>query len=235
VGPDRALADHVFAHRLLTRAGSTIVIPAGPLVVTPDLATGVPSDPATRSGRALALQLLAVALACGDGLPSAGIIVGALPDWITDEHQAPARAAAEVELRRALLPDHGLAFMEPAAAAPAAWAALVSALLPDAHDVTLVLRRPTGPVVPLLEAARQSAAVADGLRGTREPGRLTGVAREHAARVVEAAVVTLAALEESGWTALVDQPLGRWPGGGGEATATRTGGFDPLAPEAAGA
>ena len=68
VDPDRAIADHVFAHRLLARAGTQVLVPAGPLIVAGDLAKGVPSDPATRAGRALALQLLAVALARRDGL-----------------------------------------------------------------------------------------------------------------------------------------------------------------------
>ena len=67
VEPDRALADHAFAHRLARRAGTTIIIGPGPLVVAPDLSSGVPSDPATRAGRALALQLLGVTLARGDG------------------------------------------------------------------------------------------------------------------------------------------------------------------------
>ncbi|MCJ7710346.1 MAG: hypothetical protein MUQ32_05885, partial [Chloroflexi bacterium] len=44
VDPDRALADHVFAHRILARAGTQVIVPAGPLLVAPDLATGVPSD-----------------------------------------------------------------------------------------------------------------------------------------------------------------------------------------------
>ena len=70
----------------------------------PDLAAGVPSDAATRAGRALALQLLAVALARRDGLPADAVVVGAFPDWLVDEPDAPARAAAEVALRRALLP-----------------------------------------------------------------------------------------------------------------------------------
>jgi len=52
VEPDRALADHAFAHRLAKRAGTTIIIGPGPLVVAPDLSAGVPSDPATRAGRA---------------------------------------------------------------------------------------------------------------------------------------------------------------------------------------
>jgi hypothetical protein len=59
VEPDRALADHAFAHRLARRAGTMIIVGPGPLVVAPDLSSGVPSDPATRAGRALALQLLA--------------------------------------------------------------------------------------------------------------------------------------------------------------------------------
>ncbi len=80
VDPDRAIADHVFAHRLLARAGTLVLVPAGPLLVAPDLATGIPSDPATRSGRALALQLLAVALARRDGLPAGAIVVSALPN-----------------------------------------------------------------------------------------------------------------------------------------------------------
>ncbi len=54
VDPDRAIADHVFAHRLLARAGTQVLVPAGPLIVAGDLAKGVPSDPATRAGRALA-------------------------------------------------------------------------------------------------------------------------------------------------------------------------------------
>ena len=120
-------------------------MPAGPLLVAPDLASGVPSDPATRAGRALALQLLAVALARRDGLPPDAVVVGALPDWLVDEPDAPARAAAEIALRRALLPEHALAFVEPAAARrtrPRRWHAIVAALLPDAGDVLAVVRRP---------------------------------------------------------------------------------------------
>ncbi|HEY0442823.1 MAG TPA: lysine 5,6-aminomutase subunit alpha, partial [Candidatus Limnocylindrales bacterium] len=106
IDPDRALADHAFAHRLLRRAGTTVLVGAGPLVVAPDLASGVPSDPATRAGRALALQLVGVALARGDRIPAEQIIVGAVPPWLLDESAPAARAAAEVALRRALLPDH---------------------------------------------------------------------------------------------------------------------------------
>src|SRR4051794_31974162 len=68
VAPDRALADHAFGQAVLARAGVAIMIGAGPLVVGPDIARGVPSDPAVRAGRALALQILAVAIARGNGL-----------------------------------------------------------------------------------------------------------------------------------------------------------------------
>ena len=117
VDPDRAIADHVFAHRLLARAGTQVLVPAGPLIVANDLASGVPSDPATRAGRALALQLLAVALARRDGLGVDSVVVGAFPDWLIEESGAPARVAAEIALRRALLPGHPIAFVEPAAPA----------------------------------------------------------------------------------------------------------------------
>ena len=66
---------------------------------------GVPSDPATRSGRALALQLLGVALAKADGIAADRIVVGAYPGWLADEPSAVARILAEVDIRRALFPD----------------------------------------------------------------------------------------------------------------------------------
>ncbi len=79
VDPDRALADHAFARRLHRRADTLVSIGPGPLVVAPDLASGVPSDVATRSGRALALQLVGVALARADGIATERIVVGAYP------------------------------------------------------------------------------------------------------------------------------------------------------------
>jgi hypothetical protein len=231
VHPDRALADHVFAHRLLCRAGVQVLVPAGPLVVTPELASGVPSDPATRSGRSLALQLLAVELAVHDGLAPSAVWVGALPDWVVDEPQPAARALAEVMLRRALLPMHELAFIEPELDASAAvtWNAIVAAILPDAGRVDLVLRRPMTGVRAGVEAAAAAGSVAGGLRDSREVGLLTGRALEHAVRCLAAAHDTLAVLEEGGWRRLVEQPLGFEAASlGAEAVARRTGVFDPL-------
>src|SRR5436305_12316986 len=161
VDPDRALADHVFAHRLLARAGTRILGPGGPLVVAPDLARGVPSDPATRAGRALAMQLLAVTLARRDGIPASSIAVSALSDWVVDEPNPAIRAAAEVALRRSLLPGHPLAFVEPRMTerAAATWRALVAALLPDAGDVEVALVQ-AGGAPDAVVAMRAAATVA---------------------------------------------------------------------------
>jgi hypothetical protein len=198
--------------------------------VAPDLATGIPSDPATRAGRALALQLLAVAIARRDGLPPESVSVGALPDWLVDEPDAPARAAAEVALRRAILPDHPLAFVEPPMRNDAAvtWHAIVAALLPDAGDVELVLRRP-GASFADQARTRAAAAVAAGLARSRVAPELTGLAVQHAERAVRVASATLGTLEESGWRAIVDQPLGMDEARMGvDAVAERTEAFDPL-------
>ena len=233
VDPDRALADHVFAHRLLARAGTRIVVPAGPLVVAPDLARGVPSDPATRAGRALAMQLLAVALARRDGIPAGSIAVSALSDWVVDEPNAPVRAAAEVALRRSLLPGHPLAFIEPRLTdrGAATWRVLVAALLPDAGDVEVALVLGAG-APDAVVAMRAAASVASGLRDARVAPVLTSRAVEHAQAVVAVAAETLAALQDQGWRAIVDQPLGVGSAGlGAEAVAERSETFDPLGVE----
>ena len=113
VDPDRALADHAFAHRLLARSGSAVVLGAGPLVVAPGPGPGAPSGPATLAGRALALQLLGAALARRDGIPADRILVGTIPPWLIEERNAGALAIAQVLLRRAALPGHPLVFEEP--------------------------------------------------------------------------------------------------------------------------
>lgn len=229
--PDRALADQVFAHRLLVRAGTSLLVPAGPLVVAPDLAAGMPSDPETRGGRALALQLVAVALARRDGLGPSSISVGALPEWVGDEPDAPARAAAEVAVRRALLPDSGLAFVEPPIGDEAAvlWHALVAALLPDAGRVDVILRRPGASLPARARLTRASAAVGAGLAAARTTPGLAGVAVAHARGIVRVAAETIAALESTGWRTIVDQPLGIDEAHlGADAVAERTEAFDPF-------
>jgi hypothetical protein len=234
VDPDRALADHAFAHRLLRRAGTTVLVGAGPLVVAPDLAAGVPSDPATRAGRALALQLLGVALARGDRIPADQIIVGALPPWLTDETAPAARAAAEVALRRRLLPDHALAFEEPATdpERAEAWPFVLSGVVPSGPAAALVLRRATsGSMQGAALAGRAAVEVGQALAGTFGDRQLEGQALEHAQSVVAAAIRTLERLRDTGWRSL----LGEGPSGGerprigADAVADRSEAFDPLA------
>jgi len=226
VDADRANIAHVFAHRLLARGGTNILIPGGPLLVSPDLATGVPSDTATRAGRALAPQLLAVILARRDGLPAEAVIVGAIPDWLVDEPDFPARAAAEVALRRALLPGHAVAFIEPPLDDDgcARWQAVASALLPDAGIAEAVVRRSHDNA----RATRGMLQVAASLRASRVPPELTGTAAAHARGAVAAALRTLEAIDERGWGSIVDQPLGIRASLGADSVAERTEAFDPL-------
>ncbi|HEV8490408.1 MAG TPA: lysine 5,6-aminomutase subunit alpha [Candidatus Limnocylindrales bacterium] len=234
VDPDRALSDHAFAHRLLRRAGASILVGAGPLVVAPDLASGVPSDPATRAGRALALLLLGAALARGDGIEPEQIIVGAVPPWLLDESWPAARAVAEVALRRALLPGHPLAFEEPVAvpATAAAWPFVLAGVIPSGSSAALILRRPSGgPMRQAVLAGRAAASVAGEIGAAMGERRLAGLALDHAKAVVAAAVRTLEELGDRGWRSV----LGDAPGGGerlrigGDAVVERTESFDPLA------
>jgi hypothetical protein len=236
VDPDRAIADHGFAHRLLARGGTRVLVPASALVVAADLAAGVPSDPATRSGRALALQLLAVQLALADGLPPEAVVVGALPAWLADEPDATARALAEVALRRELFPAQSLAFLEPSVSGAAAdgWMALVAGMLPDAGAVRLLLCCASSGFAARSQAMRSAMDVAEAIRTSRTRPELTGLAAQHRDRTLAAAAATLRGLEDQGWRWLVDQPFGL-PAVrlGAEAVADRTSGLDVLDPTAA--
>ena len=216
VDPERALADFGFAARVIRRAGAVIHLGAGPLVVAPDLDAGINADPATRSGRALGLQMIAAAMAVASGLSPDRIVIGALPAWLTGEPQAAARAAAEVALRRALLPDHPLAFVEPAGVEPAGrWPAIAAAILPGA-GVSVVLRRAqpgSGDVAGMFAAARATADVARDLDGAIGPRSLAGVALEHAENALAAALWTIDTVEREGWSALTGATSG-WGGWG---------------------
>lgn len=223
VDPERALADFSFAARIVRRAGTSVILGAGPLVVAPDMDAGINSDPATRAGRALALQLLAATLATRQGLDAASVLVGALPAWVIDEPSAAACAAAEVAVRRALLPDHPLAFIEPARhEQPALWAAIVGAILPG-NGVELVLRRPAAGSAfgQVAAGSRAAAQVARELNEGLGPQVLDGVARTHAAGSIASAERTLERLASDGWAALTGAAAehGAWGRLGGEAVA----------------
>jgi D-Lysine 5,6-aminomutase TIM-barrel domain of alpha subunit len=230
IDPDRALSDHAFAHRLHRRSGTLLTIGAGSLVVAPDIRVGIPSDPATRGGRALALQLLAVALARNDGVPDEQLAVAALPPWSIDEPAAGARAIAEVAVRRALYPDNPLAFSEPDAPPDraAAWPHMLAAVLVRAGDVALVVRRP-GVTAAIARDTRAAGRVAAEVAGARERGSLSGVALDHARGATGVALATLDMIADRGWQAISgDAPEGGSRAIGGDAVADRTETFDPF-------
>jgi beta-lysine 5,6-aminomutase alpha subunit len=235
VEPDRALSDHAFAHRLASRAGTMVLVGAGPLVVAPDLSSGVPSTPATRAGRALALQLLGVTLARGDGLAAEQIVVGALPPWLTDEHSAAASAIAEVAVRRALFGGHPLGFVEPPSAPDRSvlWPFVQAAAAVHAGDVALILRASDlGPndAVAAARSARAAATVAADVALATPPRRLAGPALDHAKGMVAAAIETLTRLGDDGWRAVAGDPPSatRSRSSVAMATAERAETFDPF-------
>ena len=236
VAPDRALADHAFGHAVLARAGVTLALGAGPLVVGPDIARGVPSSPSSRAGRALALQILGVAIARGNGLPDDQIVVGGLTPWLVGEANPVAFAAGELALRRALLPGIGLVLEEPRATDRGAgelWPAIVAALQPSGAT-TAILRR--GPSAGDLRATGVAARVAAALRGAIEPTVLTGAALDHARATADAALRTLDRLADEGWrTVIGDGPAEAAHAAlGADAVAERSDPFDPLGRELSG-
>jgi hypothetical protein len=235
VEPDRALADHSFAHRLVRRSGTSIVVGPGPLVVAPDLRAGQPSDPGTRAGRALALQLLGVALARGDGLGPAGIVVGAMPPWVADEPWPGARAIAEVAVRRALYPGHPFAFHEPTVDQRGShlWPYVQAAAAVHAGDLAFVMRQydpwsdRDGAIVPGLRAG---SAVAVEVAAAAPPGELVGHALDHARSMVSAALATIDRIADQGWRAVAgDAPAAGRGQRGRDAVAERTETFDAFA------
>jgi hypothetical protein len=235
VDPDRSLSDHAFARRLHRRADTFVAIGPGPLVVAPDLASGVPADPATRAGRALALQLIGVALARADGIAADRIVVGAYPGWLADEPAGTARVLAEVDLRRRLFPEHILRFDEPtgrdagASSVLAEWPILVAAGLGRSGPASVLMRSPHPDPSRAAAEGRAVATIAGDVAAAAPPGPLGGAAEAHASATLRAALATLERLADLGWRAVVGEggPTRRVMGG--DAVAERTEAFDPLA------
>jgi beta-lysine 5,6-aminomutase alpha subunit len=232
IAPDRALADHAFAQAILARAGVVVVVGAGPLVVGPDIARGMPSNPASRAGRALALQLLAVAIVRGNGVPDDQIAIGGLTRWLIDDSDPVTEAAGEIALRRALMPAIRLVFDEPAPdgrRSPDLWPALVNALQPGDRTAAVIRHRPG---LATLRATRVAAAVAAEAAAAHGTLKLTGPALAHARATAESGLRTLDGLADHGWRAVVgDGPARDEPRLGADAIAERSETFDPLAAE----
>jgi hypothetical protein len=232
VDPERSLSDHAFAHRLIRRAGTLLSIGAGPLVVAPDLASGIPSDAATRSGRTVALQALAVAFARHNGLAGPVVAVGALPAWVTEETAPATRAFAEVVVRRALFPLHPLAFDEPDLRRErrAVWSTVVGAALAFAGPTAFVLQRPGPDPASTSRRARAGSSVAAELVAATGPVSLRGAGLDHARAMVAAAVATLEQIGEQGWRAVTGtSPIADQPFRLGRGTVIERGEpFDPL-------
>ncbi|MEA2548617.1 MAG: hypothetical protein QOE42_1215, partial [Chloroflexota bacterium] len=228
-----ALADHAFGQALLARAGVVVELGAGPLVVGPDLARGIPSNPSSRAGRALALQLLAVAIARGNGLPDDQIVIGGLTSWLAGETDPVAFAVGEIALRRALLPSISLVLEEPRAEGRATgdlWPALVAAVQPSGGTAAILRRTPTAADI---RTTRLAASVAAAVAASTERPALAGAALEHARATAAAALQTLDRLADDGWRAVI----GDGPADaidlrlGADAVAERSDPFDPLGRE----
>ena len=198
VDPDRALADHAFAHRLARRAGTVDHRRSGSARRRAGSAVGraVGSGRPAPVGRSRC-SCVGVALARSDGLTADQIVVGAHAPWLTDE---PAPASARDRRGRG-----------PSRAVPGSPARLYRAAgrqtgrsscgrtsrrprRVHAGDVALVLRA----VDPADGDAAASVAV--GPRRHRSsrpmsprpptPGRSSGTALEHARGMIAAALVT---------------------------------------------
>ena len=210
VDPERALADHAFAHRLQARAGCRVIIGSGPLALGVDVASGLPSDAATRSGRGLALQALGVELALADGLPPDRLFLGAVPDWVGAEG-VPASIVIETWLRSLVFQGHRLVVSGPAArtSAPGGVAGLVSALA--GGSASLVIQPAAVDRVDVVAADLAAAAAASrAMRATLGDGQLHGDAADVADRTLRAASAALERLAAEGWESLLG------PGGHGD-------------------
>jgi hypothetical protein len=209
VDPERALADHAFAHRLQARAGCRVVMGPGPLALGADVASGMPSDAATRAGRGLALQALGVELALVDGLPEERLLIGALPSWVADEGDACA-ILVQAWLRHLVFSGHPFVVAESDSEpqSDTALAALMTAL--SGAAASLVVRR-VGPgrVSAASRDLRTAASAAAAVRASLGDGALHGAAADLAARTLRAAGATLERLAAEGWSSVLGPNGGR--------------------------
>ena len=207
VDPGRALADHAFAHRLQARAGCGVVMGAGPLTLGAEILSGMPSDPATRAGRALALQALGVELALAGGLTAERLLLGAVPGWIGSG--AGARTyLVQAWLRRATFPGHRLVIEMPRGDSPsgrprAGWTAPLVAALAGAPAALVIVESGARAAESGAADLAAAAAAAAATRAALGDGELHGDALEVAAQTLRAAGQALERLAGEGWASVL--------------------------------
>jgi len=226
VDPVRALADHAFAHRLQARAGCRVVVGPGPLALGADVISGIPSDAATRAGRALALQALGVELALADGLPAERLLLGAVPEWSVGDGNA-ASILVQAWLRRTVFTGQRLVVGRPAGwlTSPGGAAELVAAIAGGAEAMVVEPALPGGVAAAAADLAA-AAGTARALRATLGDGSLHGDAADLAAMMLRTAGLVLERLSAEGWGSLLG-PAGRGADGewlGGSALVERASG-----------
>lgn len=203
VDPDRALADHAFAHRLQTRAGSRVAIGPGPLAIGPDVAHGLPADTATYAGRALALQALSVELALADGLPADRLLLGTVPDWISVDGD-PLSILVQAWLRGVVFKGHRLMIGVRAGGLTSAGATATLAPALAGSKASLVVEPVlTANIAPAAANLRATAAAAATIRSSLGDGKLHGDAADLAVGTLQAAARVLERLAAEGWGSLV--------------------------------
>jgi hypothetical protein len=191
-------------------------------------------NPATRAGRAFAMQALDVALARGDGLGSGQLAVGALVPWLADEREPAAQALAAVLVRRLAWPDVALAFDEPdlPAESGARWPYLVGLALGVSGPGALVVRRAVdlAGVAHAAATTRAAAAIAAEIGETAERTLERPAVAAQVEALLAAASVTLTGLADGGWSTVLGATLGSPDDTrlGADAVVERTEAFDPL-------
>jgi hypothetical protein len=168
------------------------------------------------------------------GLPPGRVLVGALPSWLIEERTPTAAAIAQVAVRRAVLPDHPLAFEEPAPGSSASivWPSVLAAALPLTARAGLIVRSGrVDQIAGVVQATRSAAAVALEAASSLGPLRPRGPALTMARGTVTAAVAALERVAASGWPSILGEPIGPARRGrlGADAVVERADAFDPLA------
>ncbi len=226
IEPARAVADHVFAARLMARAGVDLAVGPGPLAMAPEVARGEPLEVADRIGRSLALQAIGVELSRGAGVADDRLVLGALAGGDLGAPLAFMPGLVEVGLRRLLYPGLRLLFVEPEDSdADPAWPLALPTWLAGADDAVVAIRRPaTAGITTARHEIRQAVAAAAALTRSRIVGHLTGEAAALAERSLIVASDTLRDLADDGWERLLlspaalarrSDPSGGWIGGAG--------------------